>query len=161
MPGKRVQFDDETWHALDLLGKDSSETFRTSPTRRSPICSGSTAGRSTPRRRYGKVLGLSINARRHHRSGVATLRRRSAGAGEGHHGDSDPGARHEGGLRARRGDKAARGEAEAVIQRWNDQLALGRDMLWSPTIRAALLAGGATAHRDDLTLSGKTKPSCG
>jgi hypothetical protein len=31
-------------------------------------------------------------------------------------------------------------EAEAVIQRWNDQLALGRDMLWSPTIRAALLA---------------------
>jgi hypothetical protein len=38
-------------------------------------------------------------------------------------------------------DKAARAEAEAVIQRWNDQFALGRDMLWSPTIRAALLAG--------------------
>ena len=38
-------------------------------------------------------------------------------------------------------DKAARAEAESVIQRWNDQLALGRDMLWSPTIRAALLAG--------------------
>jgi hypothetical protein len=37
-------------------------------------------------------------------------------------------------------DKAARAEAEAVIQRWNDQLALGRDMLWSPAIRAALLA---------------------
>jgi hypothetical protein len=36
-------------------------------------------------------------------------------------------------------DRAARAEAEAVIQRWNDQL--GRDMLWSPTIRAALLAG--------------------
>ena len=36
-------------------------------------------------------------------------------------------------------DKAAR--AEAVVQRWNDQIALGRDMLWSPTIRAALLAG--------------------
>jgi hypothetical protein len=31
--------------------------------------------------------------------------------------------------------------AGAGIQRWNDQLALGRDMLWSPTIRAALLAG--------------------
>jgi hypothetical protein len=31
-------------------------------------------------------------------------------------------------------------EAETVVQRWNDQLALGRDMLWSPTIRAALLA---------------------
>jgi hypothetical protein len=38
-------------------------------------------------------------------------------------------------------DKAARAEAEAVIQRWNDQLALGRGILWSPTIRAALLAG--------------------
>jgi hypothetical protein len=38
-------------------------------------------------------------------------------------------------------DKAARAEAEAVIQSWNDQLAHGRDMLWSPTIRAALLAG--------------------
>jgi hypothetical protein len=38
-------------------------------------------------------------------------------------------------------DKAARAEAEAVIQRWNDQLALGRDILWSPTIRADLLAG--------------------
>ncbi len=36
-------------------------------------------------------------------------------------------------------DKAAAG-AEVVIQRWNSQLALGRDMLSSPTIRAALLA---------------------
>jgi hypothetical protein len=36
-------------------------------------------------------------------------------------------------------DKAARAEAEAVIQCWN--VALGRDILWSPTIRAALLAG--------------------
>src|SRR5215813_5685830 len=32
-------------------------------------------------------------------------------------------------------------EAKTVIQRWNDQLALGQDMLWSPTIRTALLAG--------------------
>jgi hypothetical protein len=38
-------------------------------------------------------------------------------------------------------DKAACAEAEAVVQRWNDQLALGRDMLWSPPIRAALLGG--------------------
>jgi hypothetical protein len=38
-------------------------------------------------------------------------------------------------------DRAARAEAEAVIQRWNDRLPRGRDMLWSPTIRAALLAG--------------------
>jgi hypothetical protein len=36
-------------------------------------------------------------------------------------------------------NKAAR--AEAVVQRWNDQLTLGRDVLWLPTIRAALLAG--------------------
>src|SRR5271156_6237556 len=28
-----------------------------------------------------------------------------------------------------------------VIDRWNEQLAAGRDMLWSPTIRAALIAG--------------------
>jgi hypothetical protein len=40
----------------------------------------------------------------------------------------------------KRDDKAARAEAEAVIQRWNNQLALGRGILWSPTIRAALLA---------------------
>jgi hypothetical protein len=37
-------------------------------------------------------------------------------------------------------DKAARAEAKAVVDRWNEQLAAGRDMLWSPTIRAALLA---------------------
>jgi hypothetical protein len=38
-------------------------------------------------------------------------------------------------------DRAARAEATALIDRWNEQLAAGRDMLWSPTIRAALLAG--------------------
>jgi hypothetical protein len=38
-------------------------------------------------------------------------------------------------------DRAARAEAEAVIQRWDNQLSRARDMLWSPTIRAALLAG--------------------
>jgi hypothetical protein len=37
-------------------------------------------------------------------------------------------------------DGAARVEAELVIDRWNRRLATGRDMLWSPTIRAALLA---------------------
>ena len=45
------------------------------------------------------------------------------------------------GFRRDAAENAARAEAEVVIQRWNDQLALGRDMLWSPTIRAALLAG--------------------
>jgi len=37
-------------------------------------------------------------------------------------------------------DPRNRPEAKAVVERWNEQLAAGRDMLWSPTIRAALLA---------------------
>jgi hypothetical protein len=28
MPGKRVQFDDETWHALDLLARDRMMGFQ-------------------------------------------------------------------------------------------------------------------------------------
>jgi hypothetical protein len=28
MPGKRVQFDDETWHALNLLAKDRMQDFQ-------------------------------------------------------------------------------------------------------------------------------------
>jgi hypothetical protein len=40
-----------------------------------------------------------------------------------------------------RADRAARTEAELVVDRWNQRLATGRDMLWSPTIRAALGAG--------------------
>ncbi len=28
MPGKRVQFDEETWQALDLLAKDNMMTFQ-------------------------------------------------------------------------------------------------------------------------------------
>jgi hypothetical protein len=38
-------------------------------------------------------------------------------------------------------DAVARAEAKAVVDRWNEQLAAGREMLWSPTIRAALIAG--------------------
>jgi len=38
-------------------------------------------------------------------------------------------------------DKAARKGAERVVIRWNDELAGGRDMWWSPTIRAAVTAG--------------------
>ena len=37
-------------------------------------------------------------------------------------------------------DRAARAEAKGVVDRWNEQLAAGREMLWSPTIRAALIA---------------------
>jgi hypothetical protein len=40
-----------------------------------------------------------------------------------------------------RADRAAREEAEAVVDRWNRRVATGRDLLWSPTIRAALIAG--------------------
>jgi hypothetical protein len=36
-------------------------------------------------------------------------------------------------------DAAARAEAKAVIERWNEQLT-SRDMVWSPTIRAGLIA---------------------
>jgi hypothetical protein len=28
MPGKRIQFDDETWHALDQLAKDRMQDFQ-------------------------------------------------------------------------------------------------------------------------------------
>ena len=38
-------------------------------------------------------------------------------------------------------DRAARAEAKGVVDRRNEQLATGREMLWSPTIRAALIAG--------------------
>jgi hypothetical protein len=45
------------------------------------------------------------------------------------------------GARRHAADKAARAEAKAVVERWNEQLAASRDMLWSPTIPAALIAG--------------------
>jgi hypothetical protein len=43
-------------------------------------------------------------------------------------------------LRREAADKAARDEAVRVVERWNVAIAVGRDALWSPTIRAALLA---------------------
>ena len=54
-------------------------------------------------------------------------------------------------------DKAAGAAAEAVIQRWNDQLALGRDMLWSLTIRAAVLAGTVVGSAE---LFPPSEPDC-
>jgi hypothetical protein len=44
------------------------------------------------------------------------------------------------GLKRDAADRAARADAKAVVHRWNEQLTAGREMLWSPTIRAALLA---------------------
>jgi hypothetical protein len=57
------------------------------------------------------------------------------------HGRSDTRPDIKAGATKFRSDQAAHAEAEAVVDRWNLRLATGRDMLWSPTIRAALLAG--------------------
>jgi hypothetical protein len=42
---KLVEFDAQTWHALNLLSRESMKTFRSLPTRRSAICCKSTDGR--------------------------------------------------------------------------------------------------------------------
>ena len=44
-------------------------------------------------------------------------------------------------LRNHAADQAAQDDAARVIDRWNRDLADGREMWWSPTIRAALVAG--------------------
>jgi hypothetical protein len=63
-------------------------------------------------------------------------------------------------------DDAAHAEAKAVVERWNGQLVTRGDMLWSPTIRAALIAGMpwldvycpgcGTSHAIDLSVRPKT-----
>jgi hypothetical protein len=57
------------------------------------------------------------------------------------HGRQDTRARFKAGAAKLKADRAARLEVELVIDRWNRRLATGRDMLWSPTIRAALVVG--------------------
>jgi hypothetical protein len=42
--------------------------------------------------------------------------------------------------RTRAESEAARAEARRVVERWNQELAAGRDVWWSPTIRAAIVA---------------------
>jgi hypothetical protein len=44
-------------------------------------------------------------------------------------------------MRREAADKAARDEAARVVERWNKAIAAGRDMWWSPTIRAAIVGG--------------------
>ena len=44
-------------------------------------------------------------------------------------------------IRASAADKAARDEAMRLVERWNAALAAGQGTLWSPTIRAAVVAG--------------------
>src|ERR1700730_2963826 len=43
--------------------------------------------------------------------------------------------------RSRAEAAAARAEAERVVERWNRAIEMGRDVWWSPTIRAAIVAG--------------------
>jgi hypothetical protein len=43
--------------------------------------------------------------------------------------------------RAAAADRAAREEAVRVVKQWNASLAAGQGTMWSPTIRAAVLAG--------------------
>jgi hypothetical protein len=43
--------------------------------------------------------------------------------------------------RMRAETEAAVAEARRVVELWNQELASGRDLWWSPTIRAAIVAG--------------------
>jgi hypothetical protein len=44
-------------------------------------------------------------------------------------------------VRAYAANQAAQDEAAQVVERWNKAIPPGRDIWWSPTIRAALVAG--------------------
>jgi hypothetical protein len=44
-------------------------------------------------------------------------------------------------MRSSAADVAARDEARRVVDRWNRAIAAGRDIWWSPTMRAAIVAG--------------------
>jgi hypothetical protein len=59
---------------------------------------------------------------------------------------------------AKRQVAAACAEAEAIIGRWNEQLAGSRDTLWSPTIRAALIAGTPRLRHEPGNRSSKGRP---
>jgi hypothetical protein len=44
-------------------------------------------------------------------------------------------------MRREAADRAKREVGARVVERWNTAITAGRDALWSPTIRAALVAG--------------------
>jgi len=44
-------------------------------------------------------------------------------------------------IRREAADRAKRDEAVRVVERWNTAIAAGEDIWWSPTIRAAIVAG--------------------
>jgi hypothetical protein len=121
MPGKRVQFDQETRNALDLLAKDSMRKFQELA-----------VGEARPARRSQDSLAAERGRHREAAAGAIgpTGRRQKDPQGR---------VRAVMGIRTRgldikadakraAADKAARAEVEAVIQRWNEQLALGRDI---------------------------------
>ena len=56
-------------------------------------------------------------------------------------------------------DDAACAEAKGVVERWNEQLSDSRDMLWSPTIRAALIAQEAAGRQ--APGARRSVPGCG
>ena len=74
---KLVEFDAQTWQALDLLGRDSMKTFRSLPTRRFATCCVNMSGRLISRRRCGKACGPRPRQVARHRGarvdGVARL----------------------------------------------------------------------------------------
>jgi hypothetical protein len=161
MPGKRVQFDQETWNALDLLARDSIRDFQ-------ELADEAVADLL---RKHSRPIDLKTALRQsvgdiEKRPAAPSVRRQNASR-KAHKSEWGPswGVQTRGlDMRAvfkrDAADGAARAEAEAVIQRRKDQLALGGDMLWSPTIRAAMLAGphgstcsapaGGTSHTIDL-----------
>jgi len=139
MPGKRVQFDQETWNALDLLARDSMRDFQ-------ELADEAFADLLHKARPAGRPQdGVAAECRRDREAtgGARPCEEGPQGRVRAIMGVRTRGLDMKAGFKRDAADKAARAEAKAVVQRWNDQLALGRDMLWSPTIRAALLAGMA------------------
>jgi hypothetical protein len=88
MPGKRVQFDQETGNALDLLAKDSMPDFQDLADEAFTDLLNKHGRPVDLKTALRRVSARSKSGRRPHRSGAATLRGRPAAASEGHHGDS-------------------------------------------------------------------------
>jgi hypothetical protein len=111
MPGKRVQFDPETWHALDQLAKDRMQDFQELADDRN------TAAPLTSRRRCGRAWRAWISGRPRPRSSVAADGRPPARQRVISDGGSHTRSRHQGRRPKLKADRAARGEAEAVADR--------------------------------------------
>jgi len=81
MPGKRVQFDDATWRALDLLARERMMDFQEPAERRFATCSASTTGRSTSKQPCGKAQAkMRTSPAASQRNAAADPNARCAGA---------------------------------------------------------------------------------